>query len=256
MQRKVTIIAVVFAFLLGNSAVCLAEASTTPLEKPMSYKGQMAVEVAQEFIRQNKYDEAIKQADAAIRSDPKSGISYMVKGFVLDQKNQYSKATDAFTKAVKFSPNNGFVLNAFGVHLCGQKQYLKADAAFLQASLDSNYPLAYQALENAGQCALENENNVVAEERARAALSINAELASALETMTQVKFKQANFFEARAFMQRREALGPLSVPLLLLAQQLETSAGDARAAARYQKQLDILLQAQIQPPTGEGQKKP
>jgi type IV pilus assembly protein PilF len=253
MQRKLAIIsATAFTFVLANCGACLAAA----LEKPLSYKAQMAVEVAQEFVRQNKYDEAIKQADIAIRSDPKSGVPYMVKGFILDRKNQYSKATDAFTKAVKLSPNNGFVLNAFGVHLCDQKQYVKADAAFLQASLDNNYPLAYQALENAGQCALANENNAVAEERARAALAINAERASALETMTQVKFKQGNFFEARAFMQRREALGPLSISLLQLAQQLETSAGDNRAAAQYQKQLDTLLQDQIQPPTGEGQKKP
>ena len=78
----------------------------------------------------------------------------------------------------------------------------------------------------------------------------------ALVVMAKIKHQQSKYFEARAFIQRREAAGPLDLSLLQLAQQIEKSAGDDRAAANYQKQLELISQAQIQPPTGEGQKKP
>ena len=255
MRPKTALLPIAFFLLAISNGVCLAKSDQT-LQKPMSYAGQMAVATAQEFISQKKYDDALKQADIAIRSDSKSGIPYMVKAFVLDQQNEPKKAGSTYAKAIALSPDNGYVLNAFALHLCHQQQYEKADAHFLKAAVDSLYPLAYQALDNASRCALKNADLALAEQRARAALSINPESAGALEVMAQVKFKQGNSFEARAFIQRREAMAPLPAELLKLAQQIEKSAGDDRAAANYQKQLELISQAQIQPPKGEGQKKP
>jgi len=230
--------------------------SIEAIEKPLSYAGQNAIAYAQDYVGEKKYEDAMKQAEAAIRSDPKSGVPYMVKGFIYDLQNDTQKASKAFSKAIALSPQNGYVLTAYAKHLCSKLQFQQADAAFLKATQDSLYPLSSKALEGAAQCAMTKEDFDLAEVRARAALALSPESAVALETMAQVKFKQSNSFEARAFMQRREALGPLNVPMLQLANQIEKSAGDDRAAAQYQKQLDILLQAQIQPPTGEGQKKP
>ncbi|MGH8051679.1 MAG: hypothetical protein ACREPB_13555 [Arenimonas sp.] len=225
-------------------------------QPPLSYKGKNAIASAQRFINQADYAAAMKQAEIAIKSDPKSGAPHMVKAYILDQQKQSKKAGNEYARALALSPNNGFILNAFAVHLCGNQQYDQADAYFIKATADSDFPSQIEAFENASQCSLENNNFILAEYRARTALILNPESISALEVMAQVKFKQSSFLEARAFMQRREALGLLSAPLLQLAQKIEKSAGDDRAAAQYQKQLDLLLQAQIQPPTGEGQKKP
>ena len=248
----------IFALLFASAGV-LAQAIETPkatVLNPLSYKGQSAIGVAQLFINKKDYVAALKQAERAISSDPKSGVPYMVKAFILDLQKEFKKADSAYLKAVALSPMNGQVLNAYAVHLCQQGQYDDADANFMKATMDKNYPSPNEAFENAAQCNFQNNNLALAEDRARSALALNPESPGALEIMTQVKFRQSHFFEARAFMQRREALGPLSVSLLQLARQIEKSAGDDRAAAQYQKQLDILLQAQIQPPTGEGQKKP
>lgn len=249
----------IIALLFASANICLAQQespSYAALDKPLSYTGQNAVSIAQQFIGTKDYKAALKQAEIAIKSDPKSGIPYMIKAFVLDQLGETRKAGDFYASAVKHSPTNGYVLNAYAVHLCEKGEYDLADTQFLKAANDSNYSMSYEAFANAGKCSLSDNNLVRAEERTRAALGLNPESDSALQTMVRIKFKQSLFFEARAFMQRREALGPLDVSLLELAQQIEKSAGDDRAAAQYQKQLDILLQAQIQPPTGEGQKKP
>ncbi len=247
-----------FALFFANAGV-LAQAIQAPKAtaiNPLSYKGQSAIGVAQLFINRKDYAAALKQAERAIGFDPKSGVPYMVKAFIFDQQKEFKKANTAYLKAIALSPTNGQVLNAYAVHLCQQGQYNNADANFIKATQDQNYASPNEAFENAAQCNFQNNNLALTEDRARSALALNPESVNALEIMAQVKFRQSNFFEARAFMQRREALGPLSVSLLQLAQKIEKSAGDDRAAAQYQKQLEILLQAQIQPPTGEGQKKP
>jgi type IV pilus assembly protein PilF len=244
-----------------NAAICIAKepaASTSIAAKqaPLSYRGKNAIALAQKLINRGDYAAAMKQAEIAIKSDPKAGAPHMVKAYIFDQQKQSKKAGNEYARALTLSPNNGFILNAYAVHLCENAQYDQADAYFIKAIADSDFPSQSEALENASQCSLKNSNFTLAEYRARLALSLNPESVSALEVMAQVKFKQLLFLEARAFMQRREALGPLSIPLVQLAHQIEKSAGDDRAAAQYLKQLELLLQAQIQPPTGEGQKKP
>lgn len=255
MRLKSAAVLIIGSLMLAGGFSCLADEATT-IEKPLSYNGQVALASAKEFIQLKKYKEALKQADNAIKTDPKSGMPYMVKAYIHDKQGDVKKANSFFAKAIALSPNNGYIRSSYGVHLCEQKQYKDADLNFQLAISDRGYPLTAQAYEKAAQCAYQNQDMALAEDRARSALAINDTSVNALFTMIQVRMIQKRFFEARAFFQRIEALGPLSAQLLELAQQIEKSAGDDRAAARYKKQLDTMLQAQIQPPTGEGQKKP
>lgn len=224
-------------------------------KKQLSYKGEQAIAVSTELLVQGRYKDALASAEDAIRADPKSGIPQAHKAFVLEKMKQTKKSEQAYDKALKLSPDDGYVLNAVAINVCARGKAAESDALFVRAVKDLSYPVPQQALQNAGSCALKAGNINLAEQRLRSALSVDPDARISLELLSDIKFRQYNFFEARAFMQRREALGPLNVPLLKLAQQIEKSAGDDRAAAQYQKQLDI-LQAQIQPPTGEGQKQP
>ena len=53
-----------------------------------------------------------------------------------------------------------------------------------------------------------------------------------LLTLAQVEYAQGNFMDARAFIQRRDAMGS-NAEVLELAARIEDGAGDQRAAARY-----------------------
>jgi type IV pilus assembly protein PilF len=53
--------------------------------------------------------------------------------------------------------------------------------------------------------------------------------------MAQLRFNQAQFLDARAFMQRRLVAAPADRDSLLLAAQIEDRMGDAAAAARYRQ---------------------
>lgn len=257
MQHNGTTLRVHALLLFGVLAMLASNSHAAEAEKiALSYKGEQAITVSQELLVQGYLEDALKSADEAIRSDPKSGIPVAHKAFVLEKMKKNQKANQAYEKALKLSPGDGYVLNAVAINLCSRNKAVEADALFVRAVQDTTYPVPQQALQNAGTCAYKAGNDELAEKRFRSALMANPQAGQSLESMSEIKFKQSKFFEARAFMQRREALGPLSVPMLKLALQIEKSAGDDRAATQYQKQLDLLLQAQIQPPTGEGQKKP
>ena len=248
MRRRSALLLLIFASVIVDASSAIAKQAPvakgvlSSAEKPMTYRGQNAITISQELISKQDYAGALKQVEVAISSDPKSGIPYMVKAFLLDQTNQSKKAGEAFKKAVSLSPTNGFVLNSYAVYACEKGRFDEADSYFMKAAVHGSFILTTEAFENAAQCSLKNNDFKLSE--------------SALETLIFVEVHLGSFMEARAFMQRREALGPLDVSLLEIAQQIEKAAGDERAAAQYKKQLDLLEQAQIPPPTGEGQKKP
>ena len=267
MQPKPMLRATAISLLLASSLFWLGHAqgqifsNTNPpavknTDVPLSYKGRLALSVAEELSKQKKYEEALKQAENAVRTDPKSGVAHMVKAYVLDKLGDHKKAATVFNKAISLSPRNGYVRYAYANHLCDLKDFSAADESYMLAARDGSYPFAHKAYEGAADCAFKADNLQASEAHARAALAIEAANSGALTIMAQIMYRQSRYFEARAFIQRREAAGPLDAPLLQLAMQIERSAGDDRAAANYQKQLELISQAQIQPPTGEGQKKP
>ena len=265
MLPKAAIQLAIIPLFLAAGFLCVKEASSkTPVETnslaksetPLSYNGRIAASAAQELAQQKKYAEALIQAENAVRFDPKSGTTHLVKAYVLDMLGETKKAHTAFGKAISLSPGSGYIRYAYANHLCDLKNFTDADENYLLAANDENYPFTYKAYESAAECAYKAEKLDVSEAHARSALAIAPESIGALAVMAQIMHRQSRSLEARAFIQRREDAGSLDIPLLQLAQQIEKSAGNDRAAAQYKKQLDIMLQAQIQPPTGEGQKKP
>jgi type IV pilus assembly protein PilF len=242
------------ALVCSNTSNAALFGKKNKTEKPtkLSPAAQEAINNAQDYVRIGKFKEALALADKAISFDPKFGIPYMAKAYMVDQMGDAKKADQLYKKAILLSPNNGFVLNAVGVHTCAQGNTEQADAYFLKALSDNFYDTPYQAMENAGDCAFNVQNFPVAEARYRSALEVNPDSVLALEGMASISFTQSNILEARAFLQRREALGPLNTKLLELAVKIEKSAGDDRNAAIYQKRLDE-LKTFMSRPAGEGQ---
>jgi tetratricopeptide (TPR) repeat protein len=101
----------------------------------------------------------------------------------------------------------------------------------------SNFQFGKQALANAGSCAYRAGRDRTAELNFRAALGLAPTQAQSLTGMAQLEHRRGDVLKARAFLQRREALAPLGPGELALGIEIETAAGDDRAAERYRKQL-------------------
>jgi len=187
------------------------------------------------------------QARAALKIEPKSADAYTVLAVIAGQRGQRDLAGKNYAKAVQLAPGDGDALNNYGAWLCANGRAAESLAQFSAALQDPGYTTPAAALGNAGACALRAGQASLAEENLRRALQFDPNNVAALGAMAQLRFNQAQFLDARAFMQRRLVAAPADRDSLLLAAQIEDRMGDAAAAARYRQ-----LIPGTQSPSGNG----
>jgi type IV pilus assembly protein PilF len=213
-----------------------AFAKQHPTDEPgaLSHVGQINLGLAQGYYASNDLETALDHANKALRTDPRSAEVHALLGLIYSRVSQQDKAAGEFKRALELAPTSGSILNINGVWLCQQGRAVDADAAFTKALQDPFYKEPEQALSNAGKCAYKAGQLKNAEAYLRASLQKSPDQPEALFTMAQVQFAQGNYMDARAFIQRRDALG--SGPEILdLAARIEDAAGDHRAAEQYRQ---------------------
>ena len=186
-------------------------------------------------LQRGDLDSAEAQARAALKIDPKSADAYTVLAVIAGQRGQGDQAGKNYAKAVQLAPGDGNALNNYGAWLCANGRAAESLAQFSAALQDPGYTTPAAALGNAGACALRAGQPAHAEENLRRALQFDPNNVAALGAMAQLRFNQAQFLDARAFMQRRLVAAPADRDSLLLAAQIEDRMGDAAAAARYRQ---------------------
>lgn len=73
-------------------------------------KAQNSFDDAQQFVRQNIFDEALKNLDAAVKADPKFQLAYIQLGVLYKRLKNNEKAKENFRQAVNVAPVSDPVL--------------------------------------------------------------------------------------------------------------------------------------------------
>ena len=149
-------------------------------------------------------------------------------GMIYAQIGDQGKAQNEYERALSLAPTDGNVLNAYGAYACEQGKYAVAEAQFAKALADPFNRQPAQALANAGKCARKAGDLAKAETYLRQAVDKDPDSAEALFTLAEVQLALGRPMEARAFIQRREALGAADARVLELAARVEDAAGDSR----------------------------
>ena len=218
---------------------------------------QRSINAAQALLERGDAAGALVEAELAVKADSRSAQARVMRGTALEALGRGLEAGDDYKQALRLSPASGPVLNAYGAWLCRAGRTDEALKAFSDAVADESYRQPTQALANAGSCASEAGRDEQAEFNFRAALTLAPQQAQALSGMARLEHRRGDALKARAFLQRREAVAPLTAPELALAIEIETAAGDARAAAHYLNQLATLA-AEVEassPPSDTGSSK-
>jgi len=211
--------------------------------------GRSNVFLAQAYLQAGRIDAAEDRAREALATDGGSALTHAAMAMVRAAQKDDGKAKAEFDRALALGPGQGAVLNAYGAWLCQRGDRAGADAAFRSALADANYTTPIQPLVNAGQCAMHAHDWSPAEGYLRRAVMIEPRNRAVLLMLAETQLQQGRSLEARAFVQRADALGP-EPNTLWMAVRTEEAAGDAEAAARYQKRLREEFPAFT--PTGEG----
>jgi type IV pilus assembly protein PilF len=201
----------------------MSDAKTSNVSESKADKKEDAarvrVQLGQQYMQQGKLEYALENLQKALEYDPNFVDAHTVIG-VLYERIGNPKAAE-------------------GQFLCANGKYLQAQQYFTAAMADPFYKTPDVLYTNAGSCIMKEGDTHLDEAAAdfRKALEANPKNAFALYELANVLYQKNDFFRARAFVQRFEALGNPDPAALLLARNIEVKLGHADSARDYAQRL-------------------
>ena len=194
-------------------------------------------ELALAYMRENNLTAARDKIEKALEQNSKTARTQMVAGFLYDRLGEQRKAKGHYDQAVKLAKGDPDVLNNAGAYFCRTGDYKRGEALILQAATSALYRTPDVAYGNAGRCARGDGRPAEAEQYFRKALSINPKQGDALWQMAEIAQGHGNFLQARAFLERYDAVAASTAATLWLGRSIELGLGDKEQAARYAQRL-------------------
>lgn len=189
-------------------------------------------------LRSGDIDTAEREAREALKEDPDSADAHTLMAVIDGRRGRAEEAGEHYRRAAELAPRQPAELNNYGAWLCANGRHAESLKWFDQVMAFPNYGDRGATLANAGACARQAGQPERAERDLRAALKINPKGVVALAAMAELAYDRGDYFEARAFSERRLAAAPANAPALLLASQIENKLGDRAAADRYVRRLN------------------
>jgi type IV pilus assembly protein PilF len=196
------------------------------------------IQLGQKYMELGKLELAQENLLKALHYNPKSIDAHTLLGTLYDRVGENTQALQQYREAALLAPKAGAENNNYGMYLCKLGQYAEARKYFDTALADGFYGLKASAYTNAGTCELLGKGSLDrAEVDFRNALTLEPDNGQALFQLASVLYQKNDFFKARAFVQRYDALGQPNPDALLLARNIEIKLGHADAARDYAQRL-------------------
>ncbi|MFZ1390357.1 MAG: type IV pilus biogenesis/stability protein PilW, partial [Dokdonella sp.] len=191
----------------------------------------------QEYMAQGKLEVALENLNKALAADNNHADAHTVIALLYERIGDNAKAEEHYRRAAQLVPKSGSENNNYGAFLCKLGRFDESAVYFERAVSDPFYKTPVVALTNSGTCAIKGGKLDVAERDLRAALGRAPDNSEALFQMATVLYRRDDFFRARAFIQRYEAVGQSSADALLLGRNIELRLGNGDAAREYTRRL-------------------
>jgi type IV pilus assembly protein PilF len=229
-------------FVLAVAALLMAAVAgtTATAAQPARNLEQAAAantELALAYMREGNLAASRDKIEKALTQYSRTARTQMAAGIIYDRLNNRRKAQTHFEQAIKLGKDDPDVLNNAAVYLCRYGDYKRGEQFLLQAAespLNRTPDVAYT---NAGRCARANERPQDAEQYFRRALAVNPKQADALLQMAELALAANNGLQARAFLERYNAVATPTPATLMLGRRIEMVLGDASQAQRYAQRI-------------------
>jgi type IV pilus assembly protein PilF len=220
------------------------ESSTTPkkslqkTERTPQESAAIWVQLGQHYLELGKFEIAREDLQKALKFDPKSVDAHTVLATLYDRVGDQTSAELHYRAAADLSPTGASANNNYGLYLCKLGRFDQAQKRFDIAKADGFYTSRDIVYLNSGTCILlAKGSKEAAEADFRRAIEVNPNNGQALFQLASVLYDKNDFFKARAFIQRFDALGQPSPDALLLARNIEVKLGNNSAAHDYAQRL-------------------
>lgn len=221
------------------TAALLAGCTSTSDAPEVSEKdaARFNVQLGMNYMQRGDLEAAREKLERAVKQDPSLPAAHAALGILYERAGDVPRAHDHLRRATRLTPDDPSLLNNYGGFLCRQGEFKEGIRHFEMAAGNAFYRSPEVALANAGVCARRIPDPEQAENFFRRALDVNRNHAEALLQLADLSLETGRAMQARAFLQRYEAVGPVTPYSLELGQRIETAAGDWRAADDYANRL-------------------
>lgn len=240
MQRELLPRLFAFALSCALAACSTGQGSNIKKESAASERSEAArvnTELGQKYMQQGKLEFALEKLNKALSYDSNYADAHTVIAVLYERIGDMKQAEEHYRRAAQIKSKGGNELNNYGAFLCKIGRYDEAAGYFERAMTDPFYNTPEVALTNAGTCLLKAGKLDAAEQPLRAALDRAPNNSEALFQLASVLYEKGEYFKARAFMQRFEALGMVRPESLMLGRNIELRLGNGGAASDYTRRL-------------------
>lgn len=198
---------------------------------------EIHTELGQRYMQRGQLEQSLEKLQKALNFDPNYMPAHTVIAVLYERIGRLTLAEQHYRKAVALAPDKGSPNNNLGQFLCRVGKVDESLPYFSRAVSDPFYKTPAVAYLNAGTCLLKIHKPEQATTQLRNALAASPDNADALFQMARALAQQNDYFHARAFIQRFEALGQPRPEALMLGYTIEKGLGELEIARQYAKKL-------------------
>ena len=224
--------------LLAVAFLTACSSGTVKDEKEVARRSaDTYIELGISYMQKGDLNTALQRLEQAVEVAPDYAPAHNAVALIYERIGEVKKTRKHLKKAVRLDPKLGSARNNYGRFLCGQKEFDAAQKQFSAAYENALYVRPWLAYTNAGLCAQEQGDEVLAEEMFRGALRRNPVFAPALTQMARLKFLEKNYMSTRAYLERLREVANLTPETLWLGVQTEQALANMDGVASYGLQL-------------------
>lgn len=209
--------------------------SDNSLDKTAAAQSRLAL--ALKYIEIENYQYAKRNLDKAVGYAPDNADLYLAYAYYYQKVEAYQQAEDAYLHALDLAPNDGNIHNNFGVFLCGIARFDEAEREFLTAIASPHYNQIASSYENAGQCALENGDNLQAITYLQSSLAYAPKNLDVRLSIAELNYILADFSMAKQQLTKYESVSKVTARSLWLGFKIADKQQESAVAEIYSRQL-------------------
>jgi len=190
------------------------------------------LKLALEYLQNGQTEQAKINLDRALKIDESMDGIHASFAYFYQKVGEDQKADESYQEALSQFPDNANTRNNYGAFLCDKQRYKAADKQFLIAiNTEANTALA-NSYENAGLCALRDENWHNAIGHFRKVLGYEKNRARSILGLATSHLKLNQLEAASRFLRSYRQVFAQTAPSLWLAIQIEQKLGNTFLAQK------------------------
>ena len=200
-------------------------------------RARIHTELASLYFERGNMGVALESLRIAVAADPNYPAAHGMFGLVYMELKENNLAEQSFQRALGLAPQDPDLNHNYGWFLCQTQREKDAIKYFMQAIGNPLYTTPGRSFAAAGICSLRKNEVKDAEQYFLRALQLDPQDITSLLQLGQIRYRQANYDEARQLVSRFQKIVEPTPESLWLALRIERKVGERIAEANYAGQL-------------------